>query len=473
MSFNPFTEKCIPLEKTFMNWDTMQPKSYNKESTDPYTKCRIVLMNGTEFEAQWFTHNFTRHMPDNELRKELAVLRRGEQQQQKRISALKPKNETILEHTITYEQLAVDLTCALAKMEKDKDVKNALDFALLEDFDHLYRYGNLLYQEYGIYPEKLVGCFTEMTPGRPTISEHRHPADSVFRYIDNKTADLQTKLNVGIITAAEQQTMNYYMNVANLYDISDIGRRLYQEIGMIEEQHVTQYGSLMDTRATWLECLLMHQYTECYLYYSNLMTESDPYIRNFWEECLIQEIAHLNYAKDLLWKYEKKTYQEVVGDGTFPSVLDLGSNIDYVRDVLATSVGNTQKDEYIVPLGTLNENDRFFIYQDIVNTPADSVASHKVIERGIRAEGKDYRFEIAPNPVEFLRDRTKDNTTLGRVPEDTPPELSRCGTSDFGYKNPFEIKAARAAQDIEERILENHIYDLSDSDVKNNLRHQF
>ena len=43
---------------------------------------------------------------------------------------------------ITYEQLAVDLTAVLAKQESNCNVKNALNFALLEDFDHLYRYAN-------------------------------------------------------------------------------------------------------------------------------------------------------------------------------------------------------------------------------------------------------------------------------------------------------------------------------------------
>ena len=145
MNFNPFDEKPMPLENTFMDWQMMYPKPYNKETADPYTKTRIVLMNGTEFEAQWFSRNFSRHCPDNDLRRELAMLRRTEQQQQKRISNLKPKDESILEHTITYEQLAVDLTAALAKHESDCNVKNALDFALLEDFDHLYRYSNLHY----------------------------------------------------------------------------------------------------------------------------------------------------------------------------------------------------------------------------------------------------------------------------------------------------------------------------------------
>lgn len=54
------------------------------------------------------------------------MIRRIEQMQQKRISCLKPKNETVLEHTITYEQLAVDLTAFLARRENDCNVKTAL-----------------------------------------------------------------------------------------------------------------------------------------------------------------------------------------------------------------------------------------------------------------------------------------------------------------------------------------------------------
>lgn len=426
MSFNPFEEKAIPVEKTFMDWKTMYPKPYNKNTVDPYTKTRIVLMNGTEFEAQWFSRNFSRHCPDNCLRRELAMMRRTEQQQQKRISNLKPKDETILEHTITYEQLAVDLTCALAKKECNCNVKNALDFALLEDFDHLYRYSNLLNLEYGVYPEKLVGGYTEIMPGRPTISEHRCPMDSIFKYISAKDS-LQTKLNVNIITAAEQQTMNYYMNVAPLYCKSDIGRRLYIEIGMIEEEHVTQYESLKDTTVTWLEDLLMHEYTECYLYYSCTMTETDGYIRQIWEECLMQEIAHLHKANELLCKYEHRDWQSVLDCGDFPSILSLGQNIEYVRHILATTVGNTQCCDAIVPLGTLGPNADFFKYQNTVNHNICNVASHQIIDDYIDCKDQDYRFETGPSPVESLRCRTCDNTELGRNPSQTPEKYSVCG----------------------------------------------
>ena len=105
-NFNPFEEKPISIDKCFMDWKTMYPQPYDKNTVNPYTKTRIILMNGTEFEAQWFTRNFSRHCPDNDLRRELAMLRRIEQQQQKRIACLKPKDESILEHTISYEQLA-------------------------------------------------------------------------------------------------------------------------------------------------------------------------------------------------------------------------------------------------------------------------------------------------------------------------------------------------------------------------------
>ena len=119
MHFNPFDQRPVPLEQTFIDWNTMYPRPYDKNTVNPYTKTRIILMNGTEFEAQWFSRNFSRHCPDNELRRELAMMRRTEQQQQKRISCLKPRDETILEHTIGYEQLAVDLTAAMARRETD------------------------------------------------------------------------------------------------------------------------------------------------------------------------------------------------------------------------------------------------------------------------------------------------------------------------------------------------------------------
>ncbi len=411
---NPFELKPAKLEDVIMNWRQLTPIPYDRETVDPYTRTRVILMNGTEFEAVWYSHQFSRHTGDNELRRQIALMRRLEQQQQKLVGALKPANETILEHTIGYEQLAVDLTAGLAQREDNPYVKQALDFALLEDFDHLYRYADLMEFDDQRHAETLVGRYTEIMPGRPTIAHHRHPFDSVKFHIQNQSASPQTRLCTAIITAAEQQTMNYYMNVAAFYPTA-WGQKLYREIGMVEEQHVTQYGSLMDTDQTWLEGCLTHQYTECYLYWSAMQTETDPRIREIWAMLFEQEVSHLHAAAELLENYEGTDRSQVIPDGTFPDPLALTGNIEYVRRVLGGTVCNTALREDWTSVDSLSPRADFFKYQSIVNADVNDVESHAVIERVIRRDGSDYRFEVAPNPVPALRDRKTDNIDVGRV----------------------------------------------------------
>lgn len=410
---NPFVEKPIKTAEDFYGWNNMALKPYNKFDVDPYTRVRIILANGAEYEAVWFSHQFHRHERDNDLRRDLATLRRKEQQQQKRIASLKPIGEGILEHTIGYEQLAVDLTAIFAQRESDRYVKQAMDFALLEDFDHLYRYADLLEMDKGIIAEKLVGGYTELMPGRPTISEHRFPTDDVKRFTNYKKASGLTKLDINILTAAEQQTMNYYMNQAAFYQ-NKLGRQLYTEIGMIEEQHVTLYGGLKDTTSTWLEDLLMHEYTECYLYYSLWQDETDRYVKKVWEEHFNDELQHLHVAAELLQKHENKVWQQVIPNGDFPELLAFRSNIDYIRKVLKETVNYTARGEDYSEVGDLPAEAKFFDYQREVNGKDSDVASHNIIRKYIADNGKDYRFQTAEHPVEELRERNRDNTTVGR-----------------------------------------------------------
>ena len=411
---NPFQLKPETITDQFMDWHGIYPKAYDKMAIDPYTRVRVILMNGTEFESAGYSHQFHRHESNNDLRRELALLRRQEQQQQKKIACLKPLDETILEHTIGYEQLAVDLTAGLAQRVTCPKVKSALDFALLEDFDHLYRYADLMEMEHGQYAEKLVGSYTEIMPGRPTISEHRCPYDALCEP-GKPDAALFDKMAVQIITAAEQQTMNYYMNVCNLYT-SDLGRKLYQEIGMIEEQHVTQYGSLMNPQCTWLEGLLEHQYVEAFLYYSCMEDEDDPEVKKVWESFFLMEVSHLHKAAELLKTYEKKDWQQVIPGGEFPETFHFQPNIQYVRSAL-NMVEFTAEKEIFKPVSMLPRDYDFFVYQKAVNRNVDAVPSHQVIDRAIHARGRDYRAETAPSPIPELQNRAMDNTTLGRVPQ--------------------------------------------------------
>lgn len=184
---------------------------------------------------------------------------------------------------------------------------------------------------------------------------------------------------------------------------------------MIEEQHVTQYEALMNPALTWLESLLMHEFTECYLYWSCEQTETDERIRGIWARGLEQEIAHLHKAAQLLEQYEGKHWSQVIPEPSFPEPLKLESNIDYVRAALL-SAQLTYKDASPVPVQNLEGTDPFFAYQDIVHARLDHVASHAVVKQHIACAEEDYRFETAPHPVRELQSRTQDNTQIGRDP---------------------------------------------------------
>ncbi len=415
---NPIKERSKNLENCFLPLKKMYPRSYNKNKTSPYTKTRVILMNGTEFESQWFMHNFARHCDVPEILSALAIVRRQEQQQQKRISCLKPINESILETTIAYEQLAIDLTAVLARHDKDEANIKALNFALLEDFDHLYRFANLLKMDKKIDADKLVGKYTEIMPGRPTIAEHRYPSDDVSPHMNAEKADLYSKLVASTITAAEQQTMNYYMNIAQWYK-NDLGRKLYAEIAMIEEAHVTQYESLKDPTLSWLEQWVMHEYCECWLYYSAMQDESDKYIKKIWNEHFKMEVSHLKAASRLLKKYENKSFEEVCGDGEFPQLLKLGGNKEYIRKVLADTITFTADNTKVIrdfkEIKKIPNNHRYFDYQKFMSGDPERNASHLVIKKAIEKLGNDYRYQDSEHPVKELRSRKSDNVKVART----------------------------------------------------------
>src|SRR5690606_2665934 len=99
-----------------------------------------------------------------------------------------------------------------------------------------------------------------------TAEEHRHPLDDLREPYDRTHADPITKLNALTIMAGEQQTLNFYLNIGPVFS-DPVARQLYAEIAAIEEQHVTQYESIVDPNETWLEKWLIHEATEAYNYY--------------------------------------------------------------------------------------------------------------------------------------------------------------------------------------------------------------
>lgn len=415
MGFNPFDEKGIPIERQVKSWSELNTKPYDPDQVHPYSRTRGILMNGIEVESVLFYHNFHRHCEDMELRRQLATMRRIEQQQQKMVNWMIPASESTLQVTIGYEQLACDLTASMAKNEPDPYVKAALDYALIEDFDHLYRYANLMLESDPKRAESIVKDLTEVMPGRPTALEHQHPFDTVRKFVDFKKSDPLTRMHILTITAAEQQTMNYYMNVGNRFNDAN-GRGLYQEIGMIEEQHVTHYGSLIDPRSSWFEMACMHEYNECYLYYSCMISEPDDRVRKIWEQLLEFEISHLQMSRDLLIKYEKKDARDMFSK-EFPKPTVIESSKDYIREVISSQVNYTGDKSEMVPLRNAESKDRYFQFQNMVNS-GEFIPSQNVISSSIQRNGQDYRIETnGPNPVQYLQNRNNSGSQVELLKE--------------------------------------------------------
>ena len=86
----------------------------------------------------------------------------------------------------------------------------------------------------------------------------------------------------------------------------------------------------------------------------------------------------------------------------------------YVRDILGSTVTNTALREDYVDVKHCAPDSDFVQYQHIVNCPKQNVVSHTFIQNYMDQNGQDYRFETAPHPVEALRNRTRDDTTLAR-----------------------------------------------------------
>ena len=401
MSFNPLEERGIPVEEQLRSWSELNTEPYDKLTVDPYTRCRVILMNGIEVESIVFGHQFARHTDNIEIKRALALSRRVEQQQQKAVNGLNPGDQTPLETTIGYEQVAVDLTSWLARQEPDPMLKQALDFALLEDFDHLYRYANLYDLLDSEAAADLTQHLTEITPGRPTILEHRHPHDDVRGHFSTHTVDPLSRMHVMTIVAGEQQTMNFYMNHGADW-IEPIARGLYAEIAMIEEQHVTHYESLLDPLDSWLKQLVFHEYSEVYLYWSMMSLETDARIKALWELHLNMELGQLQVAGDLLRRYEGVEPAEILPPALPDTPVTFEPNKEYVREVLSAQYDlRTDGLEY-VPLDDLPGDHTYFRYQKTVN--AGGAPSELVIDETRRESDGDYRDETeGPNPIPELR----------------------------------------------------------------------
>ena len=331
MALDLMREKGVPLERQEFDWHDLVRVPYSKLDDDAFTRVRVILMNGIESEAIRFSHSCARMNRDLQL--PLARVRRVEQHQQTMVNWLNPPDQSPIETTIGFEQVAIEVTAAVAQHEPDKYLAQCYRYGLLEDFDHLYRYAALYDRVEGKDANYLVQSYSDIVPARPTSQHHRAPVDDLRKPYDRKKAAPISKIHALTITAAEHQTHDFYMTIGPMFS-DPVARQLYAEIASVEEQHVTHYESMIDAEETWLEKWLLHECVEIYNYLSCYEYESNPRIKKIWERFIDYEIGHLRFAMEIFKRVERRDPAEIV-PATLPEAINFETHRQFVRKVLS------------------------------------------------------------------------------------------------------------------------------------------
>ena len=154
-----------------------------------------------------------------------------------------------------------------------------------------------------------------------------------------------------------------------------VARQLYAEIASIEEQHVTQYESIIDPEETWMEKWLMHEACEVYNYYGCMEQEANPRIRAIWERFLDYELGHLHAVMELFKKHERRDPMELLPE-QLPDPIPFDTQREFVRKTLAEEVDLRANGTEIVPKAKESAASRE--YREALNadgSPSETVAA--------------------------------------------------------------------------------------------------
>src|SRR5690606_33436155 len=159
-------------------------------------------------------------------------------------------------------------------------------------------------------------------------------------------------------------------------------RQLYAEIASIEEQHTTQYESIIDPNETWLEKWVMHEAMEAYNYLGCVEYETNPRIKKIWERMLDYELGQLHYAMNVLKEVEGRDPAELLPE-TLPEPIEFTSHREFVRETLENEVDlRADGPEFV---DKKNEPKRSIEYREQMNSegsPSEAVAAGYVWTAG-------------------------------------------------------------------------------------------
>jgi len=361
MAINLLQDRGMPLERQRLTWKDMAGKPISKLDDDAFTRVRIILMNGVELDSLRTKQVAIR--ANREARVALAQLMRAEQHQATSINWLIGADHSPIETTIGYEQTAIEVTASVAKLEEDEYLAQGYRYALLEDFDHLYRYSALLDRLEGKDANNITQGYTDIVPARATFFHHRAPEHDLLEPY-GPDATLATKLHALTLTGGEYQTHDYYMNIGPVF-ADALARQLYAEIASVESQHITHYGSMINPEESPLEKLLICEANEVWNYAACLEQETNPRVKALWEKFLDYELGHLQVVLRLFKDIERRDPAELLGDGNLPPFIRFESQREFVRQVVETETQLRKRETQFVD--EAEEGESSLEYRDAVN----------------------------------------------------------------------------------------------------------
>jgi hypothetical protein len=266
------------------------------------------------------------------------------------------------------------VTASVAQLESDAYLAQGYRYALLEDFDHLYRYSALLDRLEGKDANNITQGHTDIVPARPTVVHHRAPEHDILEpyALD---ASLATKLHALTLTGGEYQTHDYYMTIGPLFT-DPLARQLYAEIASVESQHIVHYGSMINPDESQLEKLLLQEACEVWNYSACVEQESNPRIKAIWERFLDYELGHLQAVIALFKEHERRDPAELLGDGQLPDRIAFKSHREYVRQVIEEETSLRKNGTQFVVED--NEGESSLAYREQMNrdgSPSETVSA--------------------------------------------------------------------------------------------------
>ncbi len=372
MSINLLQDTGVPVLRQSMSWKEMVGKPISKLDDDAFSRVRIILMNGVELDSLRTKQVALRCNAD--ARVQLAQLMRAEQHQATAINWLIGADHSPIETTIGYEQTAIEVTASVAKLEPDPYMAQGYRYALLEDFDHLYRYSALLDRLEGKDANNITQGYTDIVPARATFNHHRAPEHDLLEPYSADAA-LATKLHALTLTGGEYQTHDYYMNIGPLF-ADPLARQLYAEIASVESQHITHYGSMLNPYESPLEKLLIGEACEVWNYAACLEQETNPRLKELWERFLDYELGHLQVAITLFKEIERRDPAEILGDGKLPPFIQFESHREFLRETVAAE--SQMRKNLTQFVDEVDEGKSSLVYREAVNasgSPSTIVSS--------------------------------------------------------------------------------------------------